>query len=225
MKEINLLGISLIDYTLKESLKLSNHYLNNGALNTILVVSTRILVEAGENPEYKKWIESMDMTVCGETDILRATDSATRNRLKEVENGEFVREFFHRLAWNHKKVFLLSNSEQQMEFLKKKIQEVHSNLIIVGQYVLEDVTTGMDFFINEINDVVPNVIISSMPHPLQEQLMYENRMKMNANVWLALPEHSVIQTRKGIRTSRLLTLFYKKMFKRRVSRYNNEKSE
>ncbi len=225
MKEINLLGISLIDYTLKESLKLSNHYLNNGALNTILVVSTRILVEAAENPEYKKWIESMDMTICGETDILRAADSANRNRLKEVENGEFVREFFHRLAWNHKKVFLLSNSEQQMEFLKKKIHEVHSNLVIVGQYVLGDVTTGMDLFINEINDVVPHVIISSMPHPLQEQLMYENRMKMNANVWLALPEHSIIQTRKGMRTSRLLTLFYKKMFKRRVSKYNNEKSE
>lgn len=225
MKEINLLGISLIDYTLKESLKLSNHYLNNGALNTILVVSTRVLVEAGENPEYKKWIESMDMTVCGETDILRATDSATRNRLKEVESGEFIREFLHRLAWNHKKVFLLSSSEQQLEFLKRKVQEVHSNLVIVGQYVLEDDTNGMDSFINEINDVVPNVIISSMPHPLQEQLMYENRMKMNANVWLALPEHSVIQTRKGIRTSRLLTLFYKKMFKRRVSKYNNEKSE
>ncbi len=225
MKEINLLGISLIDYTLKESLKLSNHYLNNGALNTIVIVSTRILVEAGENPEYKKWIESMDMAVCAETDILRAADNATRNRMKEVENGEFIREFFRRLAWNHKKLFLLSDSEQQMEFLKKKVYDVQPNLNVVGQYVLEDVAAEIDSFINEINDIVPNVIVSSMSHPLQEQLMYENKMKMNANVWLALPEHSVIQTRKGMRTSRLLTLFYKKMFKRRVSKYNNEKSE
>ncbi len=225
MKEINLLGISLIDYTLKESLRLSNHYLNNGALNTILVVSTRMLVEAAENEEYKQWIEAMDMTICGETDILRATDSATRNRLKEVENGEFIREFFHRLAWNRKKVFLLSNSEQQMEYLKKKIEEIHSNMIIVGQYILEDVSTGMDSFVNEINDIVPNVIISSMPHPQQEQLMYENRMKMNANIWLALPEHSIVEAKKGIQASKILTLFYKKVFKIRVSKYIDKKTQ
>lgn len=225
MKRINLLGITLTDYSLKESLKLSNHYLNNGALNTILVVSTQILVEAGGNLEYKKWIESMDITVCGETDILRATDSASRNRLKEIENGDFIREFFHRLTWARKKIFLLSSSEQQMEFLKKEILEVQPNLHIVGQYILEDIATGVDLFINEINDIVPSVIISRIPHPLQEQLVYENKMKMNANVWLALSEHSIIHTKKGMRTSRLTTIFYKNIFKRRVSKYNNEKSE
>ncbi|MDD3204266.1 MAG: WecB/TagA/CpsF family glycosyltransferase [Lachnospiraceae bacterium] len=225
MKKINLLGISLTDYSLKESLKISNHYLNNGALNTISVISTQILVEAAENPEHKEWIESMDMTIFGETDILRAADNATRNRLKEVENGEFLQEFFHRLAWNRKTVYLLADSEQQMEYLKARLHEMQSNLLIIGQYVLEDVSTGIDSFINEINDIVPTVIVSKFPYPLQEQLMYENKKKINANVWLALPEHSTIQTKKGIQSFKLLEWFYRKLFKRRVSKYNNDKTE
>ena len=225
MKKINLLGISLTDYSLKESLKLSNQYINNGALNTISVISTQILVEAAENPQHKEWIESMDLTVFGETDILRAADNATRNRLREVENGEFLQKFFHRIAKSRKTVYLLSNSEQQMIYLRERVLELQPGMNIVGQYILEDINTGTDSFINEINDIVPNVIISRFPYPLQEQLMYENKMKINANVWIALPEHSVIQTRKGMRSSKVLEWFYRKLFYRRVSKYAQREQE
>lgn len=222
MKKINLLGITLTDYSLKESLKLSNQYLNNGALSTISIISTQILVEASENPEHKEWIESVDLTVFGETDILRAADNATRNRLREVENGEFIREFLHRIVRGRYTAFLLTNSEQQMESLKGRLLELQPGIHIVGQYILEDSLTGTDAFINEINDVVPTVIISRFPYPLQEQLMYDNKKKINANVWLALPEHSVVQTRKGIQTSKLLEWFYRKIFYRRVSKYERD---
>lgn len=225
MKKINLLGISLTDYSLKESLKLSNQFMNNGALNTISVISTQMLVEAAESPQQKEWIESMDLTVFGETDILRAADNATRNRLREVENGEFLQEFFHRIARNRKTVYLLSDSEQQMTYLKEHMLELQPGLNIVGQYVLEDMNTGTDSFINEINDIVPAIIVSQFPYPLQEQLMYENRMKMNANVWIALPEQGAIQIRKGMRDSRILEWFYSKLFYRRVSRYVQNEQE
>lgn len=225
MKKINLLGISLTDYSLKESLKLSNQYMNNGALNTISVISTQILVEAAENPQQIEWIESMDLTIWGETDILRAADNATRNRLREVENGDFLQEFFHRIARNRKTVYLLSDSEQQLTCLKERVLELQPGLNIVGQYALEDIAAGTDSFINEINDIVPAVIVSRFPYPLQEQLMYENKMKINANVWIALPEHSVIQTKRGLRSSMILEWFYRKLFYRRVSKYAQKEQE
>jgi len=225
MKKINLLGISLTDYSLKESLKLSNQYINNGALNTISIISTQILVEAAENPQHKEWIESMDLTVFGETDILRAADNATRNRLREVENAEFLQEFLHRIARARKTVYLLSSSEQQLTYLKERVLELQPGLDIVGQYVLEEISTGTDSFINEINDIVPTVIIARFPYPQQEQLMFENKMKINANVWIALPEHSVIQTRKGMKYSKVLEWFYRKLFYRRVSKYAQKEQE
>ncbi|MDD2970622.1 MAG: WecB/TagA/CpsF family glycosyltransferase [Lachnospiraceae bacterium] len=225
MKKINLLGISLTDYSLKESLKLSNQYINNGALNTISVISTQILVEAAENPQHKEWIESMDLTILGETDILRAADNATRNRLREVEKGEFLQEFFHRIARGRKTVYLLANSEQQLMHLKERVLQIQQGLNIVGQYVLEDMNAGIDSFINEVNDVVPTVIVSKFPYPLQEQLIFENKMKVNADVWLALPEHSVTQAKKGMRSSKLVEWFYRKLFYRRVSKYAQKEQD
>ena len=79
MKKIHILGVAIRDYTLKESLTLTDEYLKNGAMNTVLFVSAKMLLAAGENPELKEWIESMDMTVCAETDILRAADMAASN--------------------------------------------------------------------------------------------------------------------------------------------------
>lgn len=225
MKKINLLGILLTDYTLKESIKLSNQFLNDGALSTISFVSTQILVEALENPEQVEWLESMDMTICEEVDILRASDNATRNRIREVENGEFLQEFLRRLAWNRKSVFLLSDSDKHMEQLKADLFMLQGRLIIIGEYILNEFSGGVDSLVNEINDIVPNVIISRFSYPIQEQLMFENKKMINAGIWLGLPEHRMVQTRKGLRMSKLLSIFYKKVFKHRVSQYNDKKAE
>lgn len=225
MRKINLLGITLVDYTLKESLKIANIYLNNGALNTVSFVTTKILVEAGEQPEQKEWLESMDMTICDETDILRASDSATRNRIREVENGEFLSEFLNRLVWNRKEVFLLADTEKQMNRLKEELEEMQVGLRIVGSYIQDELPGGSSALVNEINDIVPDVIISRFPYPVQEQLMFENKKMVNANLWLALPEHRIVNNHKGIRSLRLPSIFYKKAFKRRVSQYNDDKAE
>ena len=64
MQKINILGVELTDYSLKESLLRLDGYVRGGGLNTILYITTPVLIMAGENEEEKKEIESMDMTLC-----------------------------------------------------------------------------------------------------------------------------------------------------------------
>ncbi len=225
MRKINLLGIQLMDYTTREALKITNQYLSNGALNTISFVSTQILVEAGEHPEQKTWIEDVDLSICDEPDILHASGNATRNRLKEIEVGEFTKEFIYRLARNRKKIYLLTDSEKRMEQLKTELLAIRDDLLIVGQRIQPELAKGIEALANDINDVVPNVIISRFPYPIQEQMMYENRKMLNADIWIALPEHKLVHTGKRSRYAKILMLFYKKMFKKKLSQYNNEKAE
>ncbi|MEG1876084.1 MAG: WecB/TagA/CpsF family glycosyltransferase [Lachnospiraceae bacterium] len=225
MRKINLLGIELTDFTLKESLKYVNEYLNNGALNTVSFISTQTLVQAGENEEQKLWLESVDMTICDETDILKAAGFATRNRMREVEEGEFVHELLQRLARRHLKIFLLSDSTKQMEQLQHDLYAQQDGLCVVGEYILDESAGSVDSLINEINDVVPNVILSRFPYPLNEQLMYENKQMMNADIWVALPAHPLISTHRGLRRSKLLNAFYKKLFDRKISQYHDQKAE
>lgn len=225
MKKINLLGIALTDYTLREALKLSNEYLYNGALSTISYISTQILVEAAEHEEQKSWLEAIDMTICGETDILRAAEMETRNRIREVENDEFLKEFIHKLARNKRKVYLIAGNEEEINKLEKYLKAYSPELLIVGNYTVDFETLNRDNLINDINDIVPNVIISRLPYPMQEQLMHESKMLINADIWLALLEHAHIHTQKRNTFVKITNLLYRKLFHRKVNQYRPEEKQ
>lgn len=225
MKKINLLGISLRDYTLKESMKLASIYLNNGALNTISYISTQILVEAGENLEQQEWLESMDLTISGDLDILRAAAITSRSRFHEVENDEFIKEFLKKIVRSRKTVFLLSDSETSLANLYKEMLEYQENIQIVGSYILDELSGGQDSLINEINDIVPTVIISCMPYPYQEQLMCENKKRINAEIWIALPGNRRSKKRKKFGNGKISLYLDKRIFRKRISKYQNEKSD
>ena len=107
MKELNILGVSIREYSLKESLALTDIYLKNGAMNTVLFVSAKMLLAAGKNPELKEWIETMDMTVCAEPDILRAADMATMSRMREIENSAYLKEVVRRLFKTKKSAIII----------------------------------------------------------------------------------------------------------------------
>ena len=136
MKEINVLGIQLKDYALRESLKLVDGYMKNRALNTIAYISSQILVTADGNAAQKEWIESMDMTVCAETDILNTDGGLSKNRVKEVEEDAFLTEFLKKTAREKRKLFLLAETPEGLQLLQDELIGLQGNLQIVGKEVV-----------------------------------------------------------------------------------------
>lgn len=225
MRKMNLLGIELVDYTLKEALKLSGNYLNSGALNTIVYLSTKRLVEIGADPEQKKWLEVMDMTICGDSDILRAAKIENKARIKEVETDQYFKEFIQRYIKNKRKVILISNNIEQLEDLKSLLLFYRHDLNVVGQHILTEDEGEEETLINEINQEAPSVIISRLPHALQESFLYRNKQKINGNVWLGLLITGGKHSYKNRKSTRLMNWFYKKLFSRKVSRFQNDEVE
>ena len=70
MKVIDVLGMHITDYPLKEAIKLSLKYIGNGAMNTIFYLSSQVLLDAGENAQQREWLESMDLLLYGEPTVL-----------------------------------------------------------------------------------------------------------------------------------------------------------
>ena len=103
MQKINILGIGLTDYSLKESLGIVDRYVKYGGLNTILYVTTPMLILAGKDEEEKNCIEDMDLTLCGDADILRVAKITSAGRIYEVEQRVFLKEFLRRLVRGGKK--------------------------------------------------------------------------------------------------------------------------
>ena len=77
MQNLNILGVALTDYSLKESLFMLDGFIKGGGLKTILYLTTPMLIMAGEDAEEKAAIEAMDMTLCGDADILRVAGIKT----------------------------------------------------------------------------------------------------------------------------------------------------
>ncbi len=223
MRKINVLGICLKDYTLKEALQLADGYMQkNGAVHTIAYISSQLLIAADGSSEWKEWIESLDMTICTDADVLCADGGMPKSRISEIEENAFLVEFLKKAAKEGRRICLLADTKEKLALLQENLLHLQENLPITGSFVL-GMPERAAAFINEANDIVPDVIISELPAPWQKQLLLENKKKINTRIWLALPEGGPACIRRQSIGKRLMQRIYRKIFKKRVKRYHNGK--
>lgn len=223
MQKINILGTALTDYSLKESLVLVDDYVKNGALNTILYITTPILILAGKDEEEKKRIEAMDMTLCGDADILRVAKIESMGRLYEVENFVFLKEFLRRLARNGKRVYLLAESEDETERLRRELELFQKGIAVAGKSVISEAAEEIEEIINNINDVAPTAVISRLSPGRQEKWMTDSKPFINAEVWLGLARDMALDGTGGPLRKKVMNKIYRKIFHRWMNRLENEK--
>lgn len=225
MKVIDVLGMHITDYPLKEAIKLSLKFISGGAMNTIFYVSSQVLLDAGENPQQKEWLESMDLILYGEPTVLDVLGENSRERKSEIRQDAFLHEFIKKIARGKQSVYLILDSEEKAEQLAAYLKELHSSVNVAGKYIWNEETSTAEDLVNELNDVSPDVIISKLPNAVGQKLICENRRMINANVWVALLYERVAKKKKVTFGSKLDWMFYKRLFKRKVNKYETEKAE
>lgn len=226
MKVIDVLGMHITDYPLKDAIKMSLKYIGNGAMNTIFYLSSQVLLDAGEDAQQREWLESMDMLLYGEPTVLDVLKENTRERKNEIKNDAFLHEYIKKLARGKQSIYLILDSAEKADGLENYLKELHPSVSVIGKYIWEEGSSTAEDLVNELNDVSPDVIISKLPSALQLQLIYENRRMINASVWVALLYERVINKKKKVSFgSKLDWMFYKRLFKRRVNKYEIEKAE
>ena len=222
MQKINILGVAITDYSLKESLIKLDSFIGGGGLNTILYVTTPMLIMAGENEEEKNEIEAMDMTLCGDADILKVAEIKSVSRLYEVENQVFLKEFLRRLVLGGGKVYLLAESEEEVDSLQGELENIQKDIQIVGKSVIPDGGEGLEEIINRINDIAPIAVISRFPSGGQEKWMIEAKPFVNAEVWLGISKDMILDGTKEPFRKKVSDKIYKKIFRRRINRFRDE---
>ncbi len=225
MQKVNILGIGLTDYSLKESLAILDSFVRNGGLNTILYVTTPMLIMAGNDEEEKNCIESMDLTLCGDTDILRVAKIDSAGRLYEVENRVFLKEFLRRLERGSKKVYLLDDSAEDLALLQRQLETYQKGIVIGGSSILTDDDGDMENIINRINDVAPTAVISRIAHGRQEKCMSRFRALVNAEVWLGMSKDMALGDRKESVRKKAVDWMYRIIFHRRINHFRDENGE
>lgn len=225
MDKINVLGIDLNNYSLKESLYLTDKYLSEGALQTILYVTAEMLVQAGVNDAYKDNLMGADMTVIGDAGILEALPNINHAKVEDVKEEKYLQALMRRLAYGRKKILLLADTQENLQALKKNLTDFRSDLTICGEASMEAMEDNVERMVNHINDIIPTLIISRMEPVRQSELMAESKMMINARVWIGLPERNVLTGEKRSIWKGLWSKIFHKSFKKKVQKYETDKTE
>lgn len=199
IKKIDILGMQLDNYTVREAMMQVEQYLDGDVLTAIECVSSQMLLAAEEDTVLRDVITSLDLAVIGDREIIQATGEATMQRIRETEENDFFQEFFKRVERNHKSIYILGQTGEAISRLKEKLLEEFPKLTFLGEYAIDQCVGNLETVINEMNVTAPNVIVSVLPTPMQEHFFAEHKDKMNASIWYGVGDMMPQERHGGIR--------------------------
>ena len=219
MKNINILGINLCERNARESFFLTYRFLNEGVVHTILYLTTAVLLDAVKDEKQKAWLESADLTLWGDTEILKAAEITSKHRYREVQEKEYLKIFLQGIANVHSSVLTISDTEEHAEALKYELLALQNNITISGTLAIHDAEKDQEDVINTINMIAPTVIITRMPFSFQRKWLEKCKPYLNTIIWLGLPESFDCIHKKEITISKMWKQFLNLLFDRQVNRY------
>ena len=227
IKQIQLLGMTIPNYSLREELQLAQEALKDQKLRLLLTVSMQSLVKvsSSESQQVKDCVEQADLVVVEDPEILSVAGINSSQRIREAEDHLFFSELLKRLQRGQQQVYLVASKNAALEKIKEILSDRYEKLHVVGQYSIEDYPDDLDRMINEINSAAPDVIISVMPTPQQEEFLVANRSKLLAKLWYGLGEnYGLLMEKKGFGW-RMKRLIHFRRFKMHVHHYEEGEKE
>ena len=123
IKKIDIAGIQVDNYTVRESIMLVEKNMSRQIFTTLEEVNMQMLLLAETDERMRESLEKLDYSVIAETGILNAVGENSIQRNREIEDHDFYFELLKRLERNHKSIFLLGKSREELEQALQTIEE------------------------------------------------------------------------------------------------------
>lgn len=223
IKQIQLLGMTFPNYSLRDELQLAQEALHSERLCMFLTMSMQSLmkVSSSGSDEEKTFVEQADLIVVEDPEILSVAGITSNQRIREASDHLFFTELMKRLQRGQQQVYLVAAKNVALDKIKEILARRYEKLKIVGQYSIEEYPDDLDRMINEINSAAPDIILSVMPTPQQEEFLMKNRSKLLAKLWYGLGEnYGLLMEKKGFGW-RMKRLIHFGRFKMHVNQYDD----
>lgn len=225
MSTYSVLGISIEEHTLREELELVFGYLESKSLNTVCLLDTELLMKIKDDEPAKKAVSEMDLLVEGSSELLRTGGITSKARIREVDNGFFLQGLLKKLAREKKRIFLIGNSQDELVQMRASLLSMEEKLTFFGSITYGSDDVSADSVINQINTVLPDVVISLVQSPMQELLVHESRQMVNTALWVSLQQGSLDTAAGHIsRFKKFLQYVETTIFRRTVKDFDNNKT-
>ena len=182
-EKINILNIELYQTSAKAAMQKVVQYMESDSINTVEIITMDMLLKGKDMPGWKEAVESLNLVLPGETEILEAAGVREKTLLRDTAGLVFLKMFLRYIQRNKKRVFLVAQSETELLEMESAIREHDRKLILAGRGVLPPDGAGIEQVINAVNGAETDCIFSLLPSPEQELLIQRNSALLNARVW------------------------------------------
>ena len=215
-EKINVLDVNIDSCTAKEAMKETIAFLESEPVSVIDVVSVDGLMQMNDLPELKARMNEFDLVLPGEKLILEAAEEA---RLpKEIDIKLYLKMFMRYLHKNHKRIYLLVESEEEGQEAFRYMQRTYSGIQLVGLAKVSAEGRADDMLVNAINGSEVDCILSALSVPLQEDFIAKNRNLLDARVWVGVGNRMFSDHRQGLSHGKLAKFLLNHIFKREMEK-------
>lgn len=217
-EKISVLDVEIDEVTAKEAMKGSMEYMASEAVNVIEMVTVDGLMQINEVENLKEDVRQFDLVLAGDKTILEAAEVTERKFLQETENRTFLKMFTRYLHKNHKRVYLLVETEEEGEEFYGYLAHYYSGIQIVGLAKVSAENRADDMIVNAINGGEVDCVLAALSAPLQEEFIVKNRGLLNTRIWLGLGKDILPVGRRGIVGERITRFVVKHIFKKEIEK-------
>ncbi len=217
-RKINVLDIDIDNCSAKEALKKTIEYMDSVPVNTVEMVTVDGLMQMDDMPELKDEMWKFDLLMAGDKTILEAADVTEKRYLQEAEDQLFLRMFLRYLHKNHKRVYLLVESEEEGQTFFDYLQKHYDGVQVVGLAKVSATNRADDMLVNAINGGEVDCVIAALLAPLQEDFIIKNRNLLDVRLWLGIGKSTLPVCKNGFVSGKLGQFLVKYIFKREIEK-------
>ena len=149
--KISVLDIDIDNCSAKEAMKKTMEYMGTEPVNIVEMATVGGLMQMDSMQQLKEDICRFDLILAGDKTILEAADITDRKHLQETEGRVFLKMFMRYLHKNHKRIYLLVESEAEGQAIFDYLQKNYYGLQVVGLAKVSASNRADDMLVNDIN--------------------------------------------------------------------------
>ena len=116
----------------------------------------------------------------------KAIQIITMQGIADSERKLFVKMIFHWIHKNKGRVLLIANGNESLKRMKERIETSYKGIKVIETATWEEHGVSDDKILNRINGSEVEFIIASLSREVEEAFTKQNRMSLNAKVWIGL---------------------------------------
>lgn len=217
-EKINIMDVRIDNCTAKEAMKTAVESIDSYPVSIFEIMTSDILLQLSAIPELKEKISEFDLLLPGEITLLDAAGITEKKYRQETENRVFLKMFMRYLNKQHKRVYLLAETSEEISEFQDYIRKFYNGIQIVGMLKVSEESRTDDMIVNAINGSETDCILSILSSPLQEELILTIRNLLSAHVWLGLGKEIIPVCKRKMKQNWLTQFIVKRILQKEMEK-------